>query len=914
MSAVTTLPVAVRAYTEGARKKRARVRDAARIGLDAPSARTLIFDTETTTNAAQALRVGVYQVREDAALLEEGVFFDPEGLSPEERETLRAYAAANGLQLRTLWEFVHRVFYRQAYDRRATVIGFNLPFDLSRLAIRHAEARGSMRGGFSFALSPFPDRPKVRVKHLSRSAALIDFAAGVGQDTPRGMRKRGLKVEPHRGFFVDVKTIWSALRSTGGGLSEVSRQLHKEGRVSAVKAETDDHGGPLTPEYLAYARQDVQSTWECFAALRDEYAGHGLATPLHRILSEASVGKAYLKAMGVKPLLELHPDFPRALFGPVMCAYYGGRAEVNLRRTPKRVLYVDFKSMYPTVNALMGLWRFVIADRLTWRDATAEARDFLDKVTAESFGEPPLWPWLTAIVRVRPDGDLLPARAKYDGRTHTIGLNRLSGEQPLWWTLADAVAAKLLSGKAPVIEEAIFFEPGPPQEGLRSIKLFGRDDFAIDPYGDDVFKHLIDLRDEAKARGDKRQKAIKIIANATSYGMFVEVNRDDAPKPEPISVWGPDGERLDTQSTAVEQPGRFFNPVLATLITGAARLMLALAQRRVLSEGLDWVFCDTDSLAIAMPDGMSEAAFVALSRRVVAWFEGLNPYRKPGSILQVEDVNYAPGTKELRPLYAFAISAKRYALYNLDEGGRPILRKASAHGLGHLRAPYEEADAPAAIPPPSVSLSEIGVERWQHDLWFKIVEAALSKKPHKVALDYHPALARPAVSRYGATSPALLRWFTRWNAGRPSREQVKPFNFLLAFMGRNGLWARVEAEPLDATLGPGRPRKARPDLHPVAPFERDPAKAALGAFDRETGEPVSPNDLMTCAEALAHYHLSPENKFANADYSDSGRTERRHVIATGIVPIGKESNRLESEMPANVLGEDVARYGSSTAA
>ena len=50
---------------------------------------------------------------------------------------------------------------------------------------------------------------------------------------------------------------------------------------------------------------------------------------------------------------------------------------------------------------------------------------------------------------------------------------------------------------------------------------------------------------------------------------------------------------------------------------------------------------------------------------------------------------------------------------------------------------------------------------------------------------------------------------------------------------------------------------------------------------------------MTYAEALAQYHLRPEAKFLNGDFCDRGRTERRHVIATQIVHIGKEANKWE---------------------
>jgi hypothetical protein len=40
-------------------------------------------------------------------------------------------------------------------------------------------------------------------------------------------------------------------------------------------------------------------------------------------------------------------------------------------------------------------------------------------------------------------------------------------------------------------------------------------------------------------------------------------------------------------------------------------------------------------------------------------------------------------------LYCYAISAKRYALFNLDDDGRPVMRKWSEHGLGHLLNPID---------------------------------------------------------------------------------------------------------------------------------------------------------------------------------------------------------------------------------
>jgi hypothetical protein len=73
------------------------------------------------------------------------------------------------------------------------------------------------------------------------------------------------------------------------------------------------------------------------------------------------------------------------------------------------------------------------------------------------------------------------------------------------------------------------------------------------------------------------------------------------------------------------------------------------------------------------------------------------------------------------------------------------------------------------------------VERWQYDLWYRIVSAALAGHPDQVDLTDLPSLDRPAVSRYAATTPQLLAWFDRYNATRPYTEQVRPFNFLLAF-------------------------------------------------------------------------------------------------------------------------------------
>jgi hypothetical protein len=876
-------PIAIRAYSErpGREPLGTRVPQ-----IDEPSEWTLVFDCETTVDAAQRLRFGFYQVRRGTVLEEEGVFFDEAALMAGEDALLRDCCRTYQLKLITVAEFRTAVFLKYGFDRLAMVVGFNLPFDISRIAVGHGSARREMRGGISFDLTGGPGDPRIRVKHLSPRAALIDFGVPGEQETWRAWRKRGQRVRAYRGHFVDIKTLAFALLSRRFTLHTLAVEL----RTPTQKHEVDEHGVAVTQAYLDYARADVQVTWECFLALKKRYQEHELAKSADRILSEASIGKAYLQQMGIRPLLGCQPSFPRERLAEILCAYYGGRAEVRIRRAVCEVSYCDFRSMYPTVNALMRLWSFVIGHGMTVHDTTRETQRLLETITLKDLQRPATWMKLHTLVQLKPQEDILPVRAKYDGETYTIGLNHLTTSEPLWYTLADCIVSKLLTGRCSRVEKALTYRPGPPQEGLGPTKILGRDDFSIDPASGDFFSRLVDLRDEAKARGESAEKVLKTIANSTSYGIFIEVNRDDAPKPEPLTVFGPHGEKLKIHTKAIEDPGRYFNPILGVLITGAARLMLGIAEKLTLGLGLDWAFCDTDSLAIVKPDDVARQEFYKRAQRVVDWFSPLNPYRKPGSILKVEDLNRGVGSDQMEPLYCFAISAKRYALFNLNGDGHPVLRKASAHGLGHLLDPYLESEAPPDVPPPRVPLPEVGIRRWQYDIWHKIVEAAVMGRPDCVPLDWHPAFQKPAAIRYTASSPHLLNWVTRWNRGRPYEEQIRPFGFLLAFMPRKGLFAPFTATFIDS------PRRGRPPgtetLAPIAPYDNDPGRALSKVFDRLKGKPVRSDQLKTYDEELARYHLSPELKFANGDRLDRGPTERRRVVATGFVWIGKEANQV----------------------
>jgi hypothetical protein len=893
--------IAVRAFSERPNRDALGSR---RPGIDIERPEwTLVFDCETTVDASQQLRFGFFQVRRGATLEREGLFFDSTTISGVEQVVLRIYCRSLELELMTVAQFRTDVFLKYGYVRRGLIVGFNLPFDISRIAVGHGSARREMRDGFSFDLTGKGDDPRVRVKHLSPRAALIDFGVPGEQELPHAWRKHGRRLSAYRGHFVDIKTLASALLSRRPSLRALAVHLG----TPTQKHETDEHG-TITKPYLDYARADVQVTWECFCELKKRYDQHGLDKSVDRILSEATVGKGYLQQMGIKPLLGCDPSFPRERFGPMLCAYFGGRAEVRNRRVVCEVLYCDFKSMYPTVNSLMGLWAFVIAQGIIVEDTTSGTQGFLETITLDDLRNSDTWKRLCTLVRLQAHEDILPTRSEYGGKAYTIGLNYLTTSRPLWYTLADCVVSKLLNGRCPRVDKALTYRPGPVQEGLVPTRILGREDFTIDPTRDDFFTRLVDLRDEAKANGNSAEKALKIIANSTSYGIFIEVNRDDAPKAEDLSVFGPNGERVKIATKAIEDPGRYFNPLLGVLITGAARLMLGIAEKLTLDLGLDWAFCDTDSIAIVRPKGMPRNEFHRRAHKVVDWFRPLNPYRQAGSILKLEDLNRGIDSEQMEPLYCYAISAKRYALFNLNERNQPVLRKGSAHGLGHLLDPYPESEAPPEIPPPLVTVKDIGVRRWQYDFWYKIIEAALRDRADNVPLDWHPALERPAAIRYTASSPELLKWMARWNDSRCYEEQIRPFGFLLSFMARTGVFAEMSATPVDE-LRRGRPPTSE-TLAPLAPYDSDPARALSKVFDRATGQAVRPEQLKTYSEVLAQYHLSCEDKFANGQFLDRGRTERRYVVAIGFVWIGKEANQVGDSGEADPIRSTVEEFAT----
>ncbi len=381
------------------------------------------------------------------------------------------------LALRSRRDFLENVLW-PAMEAGALIVGFNLPFDISRLAAGYGNARKSYTGGFSFVLweyedadtgkrRPHPFRPRIIVKHLDSKKALMRVTR-TAEDTANGTAKA--RARSWRGGLLDLRTLAFALTDRSHSLASACDAFG----VEQGKGEAGEHGR-ITPEYVAYARQDVAATAALLVALRAEYDKHPLDLDPCKALSPASIAKAYLQAMGIEPPLTKWSDFPRDMLGFAMSAYYGGRAECVIRKVPVPIVLTDVLSMYPTCNANLKLWRLLIAPRIEVEDATAEVRAFLAGATLDSLLDPAAWPDLCFFAQVVPDGDVLPVRAQYGvgGGTWNIGINPATDDAPHWYAGPDVVASALLSGKMPTVLQAFRLVPVGTQAGLRSVLLRG---------------------------------------------------------------------------------------------------------------------------------------------------------------------------------------------------------------------------------------------------------------------------------------------------------------------------------------------------------------------------------------------------------------------------------------------------------
>lgn len=939
-SSPTRLPVAVRVFPLLERTEPKHRTDKV---WRAPRA-MFVVDTETRTDSTQRLTFGSYRFFVDGELREEGLFC-PDDLSKRERKTLERYVARWNkrasktleipLLLLTRREFLKK-FHKAVYKSRALLVGFNLPFDLSRLAIAVRPARGRFAGGFSLALwsyiedgveKPSTRRPSVGIKHIDSKRALKGFTARFGPDdsdlipegSTTGKPEKGYKF---RGHMLDLRTLAFALTDRGYSLETACKAFG----VEHGKQHVSRHG-VVTNKYIDYNRRDVQATSELAVKLLAEYVKHPISLQPTKAYSPASIGKAYLGAMGVLPVLERQPDFPMCYVGFAQTAFFGGRTSAHIRKVPVPVVYVDFLSMYPTVNGLMNLWEFVTAKEIRVVTGCQKEIDrFLRGLTPKDLFNPKTWKKFPAFVKVIPDGDILPSRSKYSAASNDwqVAVNYLyasdhAESQGLWFSLPDVITSVLHTGKVPQIVDAFKLVAKGKHSYLRSALLGG--DVPVNPRTQDLFRSVIEQRKSLSKRQellreekDRLDKALKVLANASSYGIYAEMNRQETEKRVRLKCQGIDPSPYVCSVIHPENPGEFCFPPLASLITGAARLMLALLEHCVTELGGTYAMEDTDSMAIVatkhggfvpcpggnlLKNGVEGVNALTWKKvdGILKKLETLNPYNRKiisGSVLKIEDDNFDPKTGKQRQIYCYAISAKRYALFTLSKTGKPeLLREGrnnkkdrwSRHGLGHLLNPTDP---------------EASDRNWTASVWDSIIRKAFGLKIGNLPFAHLPAIGRTTVS-----SPSLMKSLESLNAGKPYAEQIKPFNFLLT--------SHVSAF--------GHPLGVNPEkFHLISPYDSDPRKwLEMEWIDQHSGKKyriTTKGDygtryvvrVKTYGEVVTEYESHPEAKCADSegkpcDRKTVGLLQRRHIKVDQIKCIGKESNSLENIEEGTVHSE-----------
>jgi hypothetical protein len=357
--------------------------------------------------------------------------------------------------------------------------------------------------------------------------------------------------------------------------------------------------------------------------------------------------------------------------------------------------------------------------------------------------------------------------------------------------------------------------------------------------------------------------------------------------------------QIKDSSDVLENAGPWFFAPLASLITSAGRLLLAMTEARVEEKKGTYLFCDTDSLAIVSSKKGGQLTIPGSEGvRILSWAEvqeivdqlaTLNPYDPAavkGSILNLVDANFTEsrGKKRQRQLYGYSIAAKRYALYEKTGKSEIKIIDPKAHGIGFL---YPPADSPENW--------EESVPKWIFEFWDYIVRDALHLKRKEPSW-----LERPQMMRLTITTCNVLEMLGDW-------EIARPYNFLFLPM-------------VDPVLGYPFPKERSENGLLVSAFSSNQDEwFDLECVNVHTGKKYK---LLNCKNHIANipsnavfpsqfvrlllqYQRHPEAKSLAPDGTacepeTMGLLMRAHVIAGDIRYVGKETDRKWEE------GEDLS--------
>lgn len=779
--------------------------------------RILVFDCETTTDLYQNLKFGYYEVYQHHILEHKGIFYDKTFLNKIEHEILVKYCKENKIKLFTVEEF-REIFLKEVYALGSLCIGFNLSFDLTRICIKSSKAKFK-QDTFSLEFSKNLEYPRLHITHVTNALSFIKWVKS----------KSGKQFV---GNFVDLRTLCYSLTDKKHTLESACKIFKTEYQ------KTKSEHGKITAKYIEYCINDVKSTYSLYKNTKKDFDSYRLFIPVTESYSPASIGKELLRMTNINSFLEQNPNFEKKILGYIMTAYFGGRTEDKIRKIPTLVDVLDFLSMYPTVCILQNLWKFVIANNIEYKDSTQEVTKFIDGFTHSDLQNKENWTRLQGIVLIAPQEDILPVRARYGQKNlWNIGINYLTSKTPLWYSVSDVIASKLYTGKTPKILKAYKFVPVGVQKGLKTINIHG---IKINPYKQDLFKELIEYRKNLQNKNDPREKIIKIITNAISYGIFVEIQTHQEQTKIPIDVYGL--EHFTENKSKIEKSGYMFNPIIGICITSASRLLLAATEIILSKHDTTHAYCDTDSMMIPP----------LYTKEIQQFFQKLNPYSFDADIFKVERRN----------VLFYGISAKRYCLYSFtDEKIRICDDNYSSHGLGHLLDPFSGTEK----------------DDWHKQIWLDILDLHYGNTSiDKLREKYE---TKHAISKLVISSPNILSRLDKFNHGKDYQDQIKPSNF--ALVGFSNVLNKNTKE----------------SIKPFAPFVKPAREAVFSDFvdyNEKSGLKMRGKQYWKPFWDIFWEYLNHlESKFDGI----VGVLQRKHVVVSEIKHIGKESNNLdESEI------------------
>jgi hypothetical protein len=613
-------------------------------------------------------------------------------------------------------EFLRVLYLECVQEPGALICGYGLTADLISMADELTPARKEWyRGGFSLRLWPKEPgkrgewRPRVLVKMGDDGNADLAF----GTVSLPGGKSGGRTTWVSPSELLDLQRLVNALAGQSLSLDDAAAAfgLIDEG----CPVDIGDHSQQSCCLQAERARVELAAALT-FRLLDDVDChpwsrGAGGAVSETKLRSTASIGKLYLDDMGVKPRLELQPDFPREVFGHSMEAFYGGLALNGLRGVVP-VVTTDVTSMFATIACLLGHWKFWIAASIRVEPCLDWVLSFLADVTREDLFDRTLWCAFNVFCQVAPDQDWLPTHGRYDPDSSEWAINRgpvSDFPRPCWWALPDVIYSTLKTGKVPRVLDAFRLVPEGVQEELKPIRFRGVIDF--DPGTCDFFKALVEERAKVKkadppyermtpAQRNGLEWGMKLATNSIAWGDLAEVNREPAGyrKQETVDVWTGAGS-FTQKVSRVERGGRWYFPPLAAITPSGARLLLGVLQDLVEQHGGSFAYADTDSMAIVaqeqrgtvnLPDGSTMGVLSwADVRTIQAEIDRLNPYdpRLIPHLLKLEEENFADPRDETsqRQIWADVVSPKRYAIFQETTGNakdRELIKWSEA-GLGH---------------------------------------------------------------------------------------------------------------------------------------------------------------------------------------------------------------------------------------